>query len=119
MYLHFDSRVQLTGEPKCGGERHRHNSGPFHKKRQAKTPVSRRGKLASSSFLLQLPINRQDNTGGGAERAAAQASFFDELHIAALTAAPPWAAVRAYRRYSFVEGIRNGGLDVLKTAAVP
>jgi len=26
--------------------------------------------------------------------------------------------VSAYRRHSFVEGIRNGGLDVLKTAAV-
>src|SRR5699024_1880252 len=32
---------------------------------------------------------------------------------------PPKAAVSAYRRHSFVEGIRNGGLDVLKTAAVP
>jgi hypothetical protein len=31
---------------------------------------------------------------------------------------PPKAAVSAYRRHSFVEGIRNGGLDVLKTAAV-
>ena len=29
---------------------------------------------------------------------------------------PPKAAVSAYRRHSFVEGIRNGGLDVLKTA---
>ena len=28
------------------------------------------------------------------------------------------AAVSACRRHSFVEGIRNGGLDVLKTAAV-
>ena len=34
---------------------------------------------------------------------------------------PPKAVVfvSAYRRHSFVEGIRNGGLDVLKTAAVP
>ena len=31
---------------------------------------------------------------------------------------PPKAAVSACRRHSFVEGIRNGGLDVLKTAAV-
>ena len=33
---------------------------------------------------------------------------------------PPKAVVfvSAYRRHSFVEGIRNGGLDVLKTAAV-
>ena len=31
---------------------------------------------------------------------------------------PPKAAVAACRRHSFVEGIRNGGLDVLKTAAV-
>ena len=31
---------------------------------------------------------------------------------------PPKAAVSAYGRHSFVEGIRNGGLDVLKTAAV-
>ena len=27
--------------------------------------------------------------------------------------------ISAYGRHSFVEGIRNGGLDVLKTAAVP
>ena len=32
---------------------------------------------------------------------------------------PPKAAVSACSRHSFVEGIRNGGLDVLKTAAVP
>lgn len=34
---------------------------------------------------------------------------------------PPKAVVfvSAYRRHSFVEGIRNGGLDVLKTATVP
>ena len=32
---------------------------------------------------------------------------------------PPKAAVSTYGRHSFVEGIRNGGLDVLKTAAVP
>ena len=31
---------------------------------------------------------------------------------------PPKAAVSACSRHSFVEGIRNGGLDVLKTAAV-
>ena len=31
---------------------------------------------------------------------------------------PPKAAMSAYRCHSFVEGIRNGGLDVLKTAAV-
>ena len=31
---------------------------------------------------------------------------------------PLKAAVSACRRHSFVEGIRNGGLDVLKTAAV-
>ena len=31
---------------------------------------------------------------------------------------PPKAAVSAYGHHSFVEGIRNGGLDVLKTAAV-
>ena len=30
---------------------------------------------------------------------------------------PPKAAVSAYRRHSFVEGIRNGGLDFVKTAA--
>ena len=29
---------------------------------------------------------------------------------------PPWAAVSAYRRHSFVEGIRNGGLDFVKAA---
>lgn len=29
---------------------------------------------------------------------------------------PPKAAVSACSRHSFVEGIRNGGLDVLKTA---
>ena len=29
---------------------------------------------------------------------------------------PPKAAVSAYRRHSFVEGIRNGGLDFLKAA---
>ena len=29
---------------------------------------------------------------------------------------PPKAAVSAYGRHSFVEGIKNGGLDVLKTA---
>lgn len=31
---------------------------------------------------------------------------------------PPKAVVSACSRHSFVEGIRNGGLDVLKTAAV-
>ena len=31
---------------------------------------------------------------------------------------PPKAAVSACSRHSFVGGIRNGGLDVLKTAAV-
>ena len=30
---------------------------------------------------------------------------------------PPKAAVSAYRRHSFVEGIRNGGLDFVKAAA--
>ena len=30
---------------------------------------------------------------------------------------PPKAAVSAYRRHSFVEGIRNGGLDLFKAAA--
>ena len=29
---------------------------------------------------------------------------------------PPKAAVSAYRRHSFVEGIRNGGLDFVKAA---
>ena len=29
---------------------------------------------------------------------------------------PPKAAVSAYRRHSFVEGIRNGGLDLFKAA---
>lgn len=29
---------------------------------------------------------------------------------------PPKAAVLAYRRHSFVEGIRNGGLDLFKAA---
>ena len=31
---------------------------------------------------------------------------------------PPKAAVSAYRRHSFVEGIRNGGLDFVKAAAI-
>ena len=93
MYLHFGSQVQLTGEPKWGGERHRHNSGPFHKKRQTKTPVSRSGKLALSPFLLQLLINRQDNTGGGAERAEEQARLFLINYILLLSRRlPPWAA---------------------------
>ena len=93
MYLHFGSRVQLASEPKWGGERHRHNSGPFHKKRQTKTPVSRSGKLALSSFLLCLPISRQDNAGGGAERAGAQARLFLMNYILLLSwRLPPWAA---------------------------
>ena len=29
---------------------------------------------------------------------------------------PPKAAVSAYRHHSFVEGIRNGGLDFVKAA---
>ena len=29
---------------------------------------------------------------------------------------PPKAAVSAYRRHSFIEGIRNGGLDLFKAA---
>ena len=31
---------------------------------------------------------------------------------------PPKAAVSACRRHSFVEGIRNGGLDFVKAAAI-
>ena len=31
---------------------------------------------------------------------------------------PPKAAVSAYGRHSFVEGIRNGGLDFVKAAAI-
>ena len=31
---------------------------------------------------------------------------------------PPKAAVSACRRHSFVEGIKNGGLDFVKAAAV-
>ena len=31
---------------------------------------------------------------------------------------PPKAAVSAYRRHSFVEGIRNGGLDFVKAAVM-
>ena len=54
-------------------------------------------------------------------------AFFDDSEISsefvggqcASWRLPPKAAVSAYRRHSFVEGIRNGGLDVLKTAAVP
>ena len=32
---------------------------------------------------------------------------------------PPKAAVSAYRRHSFVEGIKNGGLDFFKAAERP
>ena len=50
-FLHYVPPFRFTGpvtsEPKWGGERHRHNSGQFHKKQQAKTPVSQSGKLAS------------------------------------------------------------------------
>ena len=31
---------------------------------------------------------------------------------------PPQTAVLAYSRHSFVEGIRNGGLDFVKAAAI-
>jgi len=68
MYLHFGSLVQLTGtgDSKWGGERQRHNSEPFHKNRQAKTPDSQSGKLALNCFIaLFLPVNQQDNTGAG------------------------------------------------------
>ena len=39
MYLHFGSRVQLTGESNGGGDRQRYKSGDFPKKRQQKTPA--------------------------------------------------------------------------------
>ena len=42
-------------------------------------------------------------------------SYFVETLLASWRL-PPKAAVSAYRRHSFVEGIRNGGLDFVKAA---
>ena len=81
------------GEPKWGGDRQRHNSGLFPKNRQAKTPVSRKGKLALILFLLLMPIIWQDNAGGVAERAEVKAMLFLMNYILLLSRRlPPWVA---------------------------
>ena len=70
-------------------------------------------------MTIFAPAARRGLSGGWAFLTVVQTSSEFVGGQCASWQLPPKAAVSAYGRHSFVEGIRNGGLDVLKTAAVP
>ena len=64
-------------------------------------PAARRGLFVGWAFLTVVQIPSEFVGGQCASRRL-----------------PPKAAVSAHRRHSSVEGIRNGGLDFVKAAAI-
>ena len=64
-------------------------------------PAARRGRFGGWAFLTIVQIPSEFVGGQSASWRL-----------------PPKAAVSAYGRHSFVEGIRNGGLDFVKAAAI-